>query len=91
MSGYIIRAWKDVAGPSYGHVRGVRVAITGYGWTVMSWPTWIETTQSPVWVDKTGEFQEIHTNKMSMLEELGVLVGLSIINQHASNKNLSCS
>ena len=84
MSGDIFRAWTDAAGPTYGPVKGVGVTIPGYAWTIVSWPTWMETIKSPIWDEKTGELLEIHTNKMSMLEELGVLVGLSMINQYAS-------
>ena len=88
MSGDIINAWTDAAGPSFGHVRGVGVAISGYGWIFLSWPTWMETLQSPVWDETGNEFLEIHTNKMSMLEELGVLAALCMLNQHACNKTL---
>ena len=88
MSGDIIHAWTDAAGPSLGHVRGVGVAIPGYGWTFLSWPTWMETVLSPVWDEETNQFLEIHTNKMSMLEELGVLASLCMLNQHACNKTL---
>ena len=59
ISGDLINAWTDAAGPSLHHVRGVGVAIPGYGWTFLSWPTWMETVSSPLWDEATGEFLEI--------------------------------
>ena len=86
--GDMFYAWTDAAGPSFGHVRGVGVAVPWYGWTLLSWPTWMDTLQSPIWDEATNGFLEIHTNKMSMLEELGVLTALCMLNQHACNKTL---
>ena len=87
-SGNIIYAWTDAAGPTMGHVRGVRVSIPGLGWTIKSWPTWMETFQSPVWDKELKEYEEFHTNKMVMLEELGVLILLSLLKQAATGKTL---
>ena len=88
MSGDIIKAWTDAAGPSVHHVRGVGVAIPGYGWTFLSWPTWMEFMNSPIWDTDNDVYMEVHTNKMSMLEELGVLAALCMLNEHACNKTL---
>ena len=88
MSGDLINAWTDAAGPSQNHIRGVGVAIPGYGWTFLSWPTWMEFMNSPVWDSKTNDYLEVHTNRMSMLEELGVLAALCMLNEHACNKTL---
>ena len=88
MSGNLINAWTDAAGPSLNHVRGVGVAIPGYGWTFLSWPTWMEFMASPIWDNDNNCYMEVHTNKMSMLEELGVLAALCMLNEHACNKTL---
>ena len=88
MSGDIIKAWTDAAGPTMHHVRGVGVAIPGYGWTFLFWPTWMEFQHSPIWDEDNETYMEVHTNKMSMLEELGVLAALCMLNEHACNKTL---
>ena len=67
MSGDLIKAWTDAAGPSINHVRGVGVAIPVYGWTFLSWPTWMEFMTSPIWDEDNDNYMEVHTNKMSML------------------------
>ena len=43
---------------------------------------------SPVWDNKSNNYLEVHTNRMSMLEELGVLAALCMLNEHACNKTL---
>ena len=83
MSVDLINAWTDAAGPSLNHVRGVGVAIPGYGWTFLSWPTWMEILSSPIWDHDNNSYLEVHTNKMSMLKELGVLAVLCMLNKHA--------
>jgi hypothetical protein len=88
MSGDVIKAWTDAAGPTMHHVRGIGVAIPGYGWTFLSWPTWMEFQHSPIWDEDNDTYMEVHTNKMSMLEELGVLAALCMLNEHACNKTL---
>ena len=87
MSGDLINAWTDAAGPSLNHVRGVGVAIPGYGWTFLSWPTWMEFMASPIWDNDNNCYMEVHTNKMSMLKELGALAALCMLNKHACSTN----
>ena len=87
-SGDIIYSWTDAAGPTAGHVRGVGVSIPGLGWTVTSWPTWMGELESPVWNEETHSYEEFSTNKMSVLEQLGVLVSVSLLNQLASGRTL---
>ena len=43
---------------------------------------------SPIWDQDNNSYMEVHTNKMSMLEELGVLAALCMLNEHACNKTL---
>ena len=88
MSGDLINTWTDAAGPSPNHVRGVGVAIPGYGWTFLSWTTWMEFMSSPIWDQDKDSYMEVHTNKMAMLEELGFLAALCMLNEHACNKTL---
>ena len=45
----------------------------------------MEFTSSPVWDQDNNSYLEVHTNKMSMLEELGVLAALCMLNEHACN------
>ena len=87
-SGDIIYSWTDAACPKYGHVRGVGVSIPGLGWTITSWPTWMGSLESPVWNEERGEFDEFSTNKMSALEQLGVLISLCLLNESASGRTL---
>ena len=87
-SGDIIYSWTDAAGPKYNHIRGVGVSIPGLGWTVTAWPSWMGDLESPVWNEEKGEFDEFGTNKMSALEQLGVLVSLCLLNELASGRTL---
>ena len=67
---------------------GVGVAIPGYSWTFLSWPTWIETMSSPIRDKDSNSYLVVHTNKMSMLKELGVLAAVCMLNQQGCNKTL---
>ena len=88
MLGDIIKAWTDAAGLSMHHIRGVGVTIPGFGWTFLSWQTWMEFMSSPIWDKDNDTYMEVHTNKMFMLKELGVLAALCMLNEHACNKTL---
>ena len=44
--------------------------------------------ESPVWSEELGGYEEFHTNKMSALEQLGVLVSLCLLNESASGRTL---
>ena len=87
-SGDIIYSWTDAAGPEYGHIRGGGVFIPGLVWTITAWPTWMGDLGSPVWNEELGEYEEFHTNKMSALEQLGVLISLCLLNESASGRTL---
>ena len=43
---------------------------------------------SPIWDQDKESYMEVHTNKMAMLEELGILAALCMLNEHACNKTL---
>ena len=44
--------------------------------------------ESPVWNEELREYDEFHTNKMSVLEQLGVLVSICLLNQSTSGRTL---
>ena len=44
--------------------------------------------ESPLWNDETKSFEEFSTNKMSVLEQLGVLVSISLLNQYVPGRTL---
>ena len=84
----IIYSGTDASSPAPGHVRGVGVSIPGLGWTITSWPTWMGDLESPLWNNETQCFEEFSTNKMSVLEQLGILVSISLLNQYASGRTM---
>ena len=46
----------------------------------------MEIVASPIWDDDS--YMEVHMTKMSMLEELGILAALCMLNKHTCNKML---